>query len=232
MHVAISTDGNRRWATQHGLQPAQGYDHAVPVFLATTLAAKQRRIEYISYHIFNTNNWKRNADELDTIMRCIKMIADEYTKCAYREQIGVRWVGEEKRLDQSVIDALQTAVAASHPRPAVTACLHFNYDCRQELVDAANRIIVKGMSITPDGIDQELRPGSPPVDLFIRPSGEYRTSGFDPWRMVSAEITFPIVGYPGFTSKHPDDALSEYRRRNRSYGGPGTGGSNGFPALK
>ena len=226
-HVAIVMDGNGRWAKERGLPRTKGHEMGEASLLDCVHGAIELGISHISAYAFSTENWKRSPDEVKFLMGfnrdVIRRRRDEMNELGVR----VRWAGRRKRLWKSVIDELETAEEMTQSNNTLTLTMCVNYGGRAEIADAAKKIAddVKARRLDPDKIDERLfakyldDPDMPDVDLFVRSSGEQRTSNFLIWQSAYAEMVFLDTLWPDFDRRHLWHACEIYASRDRRYGG-------------
>lgn len=226
-HVAIVMDGNGRWAKERGLPRTAGHEAGEASLLDCVHGALELGIGWISAYAFSTENWKRSPDEVRFLMGfnrdVIRRRRDEMNDLGVR----IRWAGRRPRLWKSVIDELEEAerLTARNSRLTLTMCV--NYGGRAEIVDAAARIAaeVKTGRLDPEKISEKSfhryldEPDMPDVDLFVRSSGEQRTSNFLLWQSAYAEMVFLDTLWPDFDRRHLWQACEIYAARDRRYGG-------------
>jgi len=226
-HVAIVMDGNGRWAKERDLPRTKGHEMGEASLLDCVHGAIELGITHISAYAFSTENWKRSPDEVKFLMGfnrdVIRRRRDEMNELGVR----VRWAGRRKRLWKSVIDELETAEELTKDNNTLTLTMCVNYGGRAEVTDAAKKIAddVKAKRLDPDKIDERLfakyldEPDMPDVDLFVRSSGEQRTSNFLIWQSAYAEMVFLDTLWPDFDRRHLWHACEIYASRDRRYGG-------------
>lgn len=225
-HVALVMDGNGRWANQRGLPRIEGHKRGEAVMIDVASGAVELGIKWLSVYAFSTENWKRSPDEVrflmgfnrDTIRRQVD----------YLGSIGVRirWAGRTPRLWRSVIKELRIAEEKTRFNTTMNMTMCVNYGGRAEIGDAARRIaeLAAAGKIDPAKVNERTvakylyQPEMPDVDLFLRPSGEQRTSNFLPWQSVYAEMVFQDTLFPDFDRTHLWQACLEYARRDRRFG--------------
>jgi undecaprenyl diphosphate synthase len=220
-------DGNGRWARERGLPRTKGHEMGEASLLDCVHGAIELGISHISAYAFSTENWKRSPDEVKFLMGfnrdVIRRRRDEMNELGVR----VRWAGRRKRLWKSVIDELETAEELTKNNNTLTLTMCVNYGGRAEIADAAKKIAddVKARRLDPDKIDERLfakyldEPDMPDVDLFVRSSGEQRTSNFLIWQSAYAEMVFLDTLWPDFDRRHLWHACEIYASRDRRYGG-------------
>src|SRR6056297_3251131 len=226
-HVAIVMDGNGRWAKERGLPRTKGHEMGEASLLDCVHGAIELGITHISAYAFSTENWKRSPDEVKFLMGfnrdVIRRRRDEMNELGVR----VRWAGRRKKLWKSVIDELETAEEMTKNNNTLTLTMCVNYGGRAEIADAAKKIAddVQAKRLDPDKVDERLlakyldEPDMPDVDLFVRSSGEQRTSNFLIWQSAYAEMVFLDTLWPDFDRRHLWHACEIYASRGRRYGG-------------
>jgi len=225
-HVAIVMDGNGRWAKERGLPRTKGHEAGEVALCDVVRGAIEFGVKEISAYAFSTENWRRSPDEVKFLMGfnrdVIRRRRDEMNAMGVR----VRWVGRPKRLWASVISELEEAEELTKKNKVLTLNMCVNYGGRSEIVDAATELArdVKRGKIKVDAITEKTfakyldSPTMRDVDLFLRSSGEQRTSNFLPWQSVYAEMVFMDVLWPDVTRKTLWRAIEEYNKRDRRFG--------------
>lgn len=225
-HVGIIMDGNGRWAKKKGRPRKFGHKAGADTFRKIVKYAKKRGIKYITFYAFSTENWKRPADEVDSIMKLFDdflVEVREHTK----ENVRVMFIGDKSGLSSELQKKMISLEKDSKDFTAMTLILAINYGGRDEIVHSVKKIaeLVKGGYLQPSQIDESIissnlyTAGIPDVDLVIRPSGEYRISNFLIWQSAYSEFYFTDVLWPDFTTKDFDKALDSYAGRSRRFGG-------------
>ncbi len=225
-HIAIIMDGNGRWAKKRGLPRKAGHSAGANSFRKIARYANKIGISYMTAYAFSTENWKRPADEVEAIMNLLR----DYLKDAgnYKdENIKVHFIGDRSMLADDIIALMEDAEFNSSDATGMVLNIAVNYGGRDELVHAARclseHVALKRMSaedITEETISRLLyTSGQPDPDLIIRPSGEYRLSNFLIWQAAYAEFWFSDVLWPDFSEKHLDQAIADYVKRSRRFGG-------------
>ncbi len=226
-HVAIVMDGNGRWANARGLPRTVGHEQGEASLLDVMAGAIEIGVRHISAYAFSTENWRRSPDEVRFLMRfnrdVIRRRRDEMSSWGVR----VRWSGRAPRLWRSVIKELQVAEEMTKDNDVVTLNFCVNYGGRAEVGDAVRRIgeQVAAGRLDPRRIDEHTvarhlyQPDLPDVDLFVRSSGEQRTSNFMVWQSAYAEMVFLDTLWPDFDRRDLWRAIQIYADRDRRYGG-------------
>lgn len=225
-HIAIVMDGNGRWANERGLTRTQGHIAGEAALLEVVAGAIEAGVSHITAYAFSTENWKRSPDEVRFLMGYNKEVLRRRRDQLNDWDVRIRWAGRAPKLWPSVISELRAAEKLTAKNTALTLSMAVNYGGRQELVDAMNAISekvasgkLKPGSITQKSIAKELYiPDMPDVDLFVRSSGEKRTSNFLPWQSSYAEYLFIDEYWPDFTKETLWKAISLYQTRQRRFG--------------
>ena len=219
-HVAIVMDGNGRWANKQGLTRTQGHQAGEAALLDVVAGAIQAGVKHLSVYAFSTENWKRSPDEVRFLMGFNRDVLHRRRDQLNDWGVRVRWAGRKPRLWRSVIDELLFAEKLTQRNSTLTLTMCVNYGGRQELVDAVRSIVAEGGAITEKSIQKHLyTPDLPDVDLFVRSSGEQRTSNFMLWQSAYAEMVFLDTLWPDFSRVDLWRAIELYASRNRRFGG-------------
>ncbi len=226
-HVGIIMDGNGRWAQKRGLPRKMGHRAGASAFKEIARYANKIGLRYLTAYVFSTENWKRPKDEVDSIIKLLRSYLDEMDGYA-KENIRVRFIGDRSAFDADIREKMAKAEENSKNATGLTLILAINYGGRAEIAAAARKLArdVQAGNLQPEQIDEErfshylYTDGIPDVDLIIRPSGEYRLSNFLIWQCAYAEYVFMSgVLWPDFKPATLEEALSEYRKRSRRFGG-------------
>ncbi|MEJ6548797.1 MULTISPECIES: isoprenyl transferase [unclassified Corynebacterium] len=226
-HVAIVMDGNGRWAQDRGLPRTDGHKRGEGVLMDIIDECLDLGVDYLSAYAFSTENWRRSADEVRFLMGFNRDVLRRRRDELDAKGVRVIWAGRRPRLWRSVISELKKAEEQTRDNTRMTLVMCVNYGGRAEITDATRAIAaeVAAGRLRPRDITEKTvsafmnDPGMPDVDLFLRPSGEQRTSNFLPWQSVYAEMVYQDVLFPDFTPAHLRAAVLEYATRDRRFGG-------------
>jgi undecaprenyl diphosphate synthase len=226
-HVAIVMDGNGRWAKQRGLPRTKGHEAGEAALLDVIKGAIEVGVQCLSAYAFSTENWKRSPDEVRFLMGFNREVIHRRRDELDAMGVRVRWAGQRPRLWKSVIRELEDAERRTVRNDRITLQFCVNYGGRAEIADAARRIAeaVAAGRLNPRKVDERLvsryldEPDLPDVDLFIRSSGEQRTSNFLLWQSAYAELVFLDTLWPDFDRRDLWRAIEIYASRDRRYGG-------------
>ena len=233
-HVAIVMDGNGRWANAKGLTRVEGHKAGEAALLDVVAGAIQIGVKHVSVYAFSTENWSRSPDEVRFLMGFNRDVLHRRRDQLNDWGVRVRWAGRRPRLWASVINELQFAERLTQKNSVLTLTMCVNYGGRNELADAVQAIAadVAAGRLKPTGISEKTiqkhlyQPDLPDVDLFVRSSGEQRTSNFMLWQSAYAEMVFLDTLWPDFSRVDLWNAIEIYASRNRRFGGavdtPGT----------
>ena len=225
-HIAIIMDGNGRWAKKRGLPRTAGHAAGAESFRRIANYCRTLGVEYLTVYAFSTENWKRSADEVAGIMRLLGRYLREALEDMEKNRVCFRFFGDLSKLSPDLQKLCQTAESRSAEYDVqVNFCL--NYGGRDEIVRAAKSFatdVAEGKR-DPEELTEELlsqylySKDVPDPELIIRPSGELRTSNFLLWQSAYSEYVFMNVLRPDFSPEDLDQAIEEYHRRNRRFGG-------------
>lgn len=226
-HIAFIMDGNGRWAKKRGLSRNAGHQEGARTTKKVVESAYNIGIKYITLFAFSSENWSRPKEEVDELM---KLMLD-YLKNAEKEtsdkDIRVRIIGDREGLSQEIREHIQKIEKRTENKKKMTMVIALNYGGRQDILQAASRIaddaakgILKPSEITVEEMSKRLYTYDiPDPDLLIRTSGELRISNFLIWQCSYSEFYFSNVLWPDFKEKHLLEAIADYQRRSRRFGG-------------
>lgn len=226
-HVAVIMDGNGRWAKRRGLPRVVGHQNGMKAVKRATIAADELGIEFLTMYAFSTENWKRPKEEVDYLMRLPgEFLAIELDELI-EKNVQVRMMGDTAALPSYTRKAMEEAIFRTKDNSGLILNFALNYGGRKEIEDAMRSIgkDIQSGGLTPDDITSDLidsrllSGGLPDPDLLIRTSGEMRLSNFMLWQLAYSEFWFTDVYWPEFDKEHLHQAVAEYQRRTRRYGG-------------
>ncbi len=218
-HIAFIMDGNGRWAQNKNLPKAKGHEEGARSVEAVVNAALKAGVKYITLYAFSTENWKRSKTEIAALMKLLSKTLDKFIK-EDDPKVKVIFSGRRDPLPKDILAKMDKAAQIKKDNPALTLNLAINYGSRQEITDAANKLIAEGKKeITQEDISGALYNNLPEPDLIVRTSGEQRLSNFLLWQAAYSEFYFTPVLWPDFKEEHFRQAVEEYGRRQRRFGG-------------
>lgn len=226
-HVAVVMDGNGRWANERGLSRVEGHKAGEASLLDVVAGALQIGVTHLSAYAFSTENWSRSPDEVRFLMGFNRDVIRRRRDQLHEWGVRVRWAGRRPRLWRSVIDELRVAEELTKRNTRLTLTMCVNYGGRTEIADAVRGLageVAAGRldpaRITEKTLQKHLYvPDLPDVDLFVRSSGEQRTSNFLLWQSAYAEMVFLDTLWPDFRRTDLWGAIETYAGRSRRFGG-------------
>ena len=221
-HIALVMDGNGRWAQQRGLKRTEGHKVGEEKLMdAVDACIELGGVEWLSAYAFSTENWKRSPSEVHFLMNFTREVLRRQRDELHAKNVRVVWCGRRPKLWGSVIEELEVAEELTKNNTGLTLAMCVNYGGRAEITDAVQKLIDAHVSTVDEKtIARYLyRADMPDVDLFLRPSGEQRTSNFLIWQSAYAEMVYQDVLFPDFTKEDLWDAVLEYAKRDRRFGG-------------
>ncbi|MFF2908592.1 MULTISPECIES: isoprenyl transferase [Bacillales] len=227
LHVAVIMDGNGRWAKRRGLPRIVGHQNGMKAVKRATIAADELGIKYLTMYAFSTENWKRPKDEVEFLMRLPEEFLAIELDELIEKNVQVRVMGDADALPSYTRKAMEEAVARTQNNTGLILNFALNYGGRKEITDCMRSLgndieagVLKPEDITSELIDSRLLSGGlPDPDLLIRTSGEMRISNFMLWQLAYSELWFTDAYWPEFNKEHLLQAVAEYQRRTRRYGG-------------
>ena len=226
IHIGIIMDGNRRWAKSQGKPVAFGHKAGAKALENIVRYANKIGLKYITVYAFSTENWKRSEEEVGALMALLQNYLTEYSKRADSENIKIRILGDITALSEGMQKSIKDCIERTKNNTGITFSIALNYGGRPEIIEAIKNISkdIKNNKIDENEINEELiskylyTKDIPDPDLIIRTSGEQRLSGFLAWQSTYSELYFIQKNWPDFTEDDLDEAIKEYKKRNRKFG--------------
>ncbi len=225
-HVGIIMDGNGRWAQKRGLARSLGHKAGADNLLSLCKHISKVGVKYLSLYAFSTENFKREAGEVNYLMNLFIELFNSKLKELSDNNVKVIFSGRREPLPEKVLKAMDEVVTYSENNTGLILNICINYGGRAEIVDMTKKLceLYKNNEITLEDIDYDLVNKNlyhelPDVDLVIRTSGELRISNFMLYQSSYAEYYFPETLFPDFNEKEFDKAILEFNKRNRRFGG-------------
>jgi undecaprenyl diphosphate synthase len=222
-HIAVIMDGNGRWANRRGLPRLAGHRAGTENIRAIVAEADRIGVRYLTLYAFSTENWNRPSIEVQGLMQILSDFIDRETQNLHAQNVRLRHLGRLEGLNPLLAEKVQRAVSLTHANTGLTLAIAFNYGGRADIIDAVRHIIAAGVAAAQ--IDDQLieahlsTAGMPDPDMVIRTSGERRLSNFLIWQAAYSEYWFTPIFWPDFKPEHLHQAISEYGRRERRFGG-------------
>jgi len=229
-HVGFIMDGNGRWAQQRGMPRYKGHIEGAKTFRVIGEYAADIGIKCMTFYAFSTENWRRPKEEVNAIMNLFREYlkeADERKEENEEKGIHMTFLGDRSNLPMDMKLLMNKIERVSGKQHKVIVNIAINYGSREEITHSAREIakLVKAGKLSPDDITEETvnshlyTAGQPDLDLIIRPSGEHRLSNFMLWQAAYAEFWSSNVLWPDFSKEDLNEALREFEKRNRRFGG-------------
>jgi undecaprenyl diphosphate synthase len=223
-HVACVMDGNGRWAQRRGLKRTEGHAAGEEALFDTVEGALELGLDWLTVYAFSTENWRRPRDEVRFLMNFNESILLRRRDEMHERGVRMRFIGRRDwRVPKRLLRRMDESEELTADNRTMTFTMAFNYGGRAEIVDAVRAIVEAG--VPADKIDERTiakhlyAPDMPDPDLMIRTSGEFRTSNFLLWELAYSELVFTDVLWPDFRRQNLFDAIGEFQRRERRFGG-------------
>lgn len=226
-HIAIIMDGNRRWAKENKLDVRLGHKKGAETLEKIVKYCNKIGVKYLTVYAFSTENWKRSKEEVGALMLLLQSYLEDFAKKADVKNIRINMLGNREGLSNGLLNKIDGAIDRTKNNTGLTFNVAFNYGGRDEIVNAVKKIAkdIENKVITIDKINENIISENlytsqmPDPDLMIRTSGEIRTSNFLPWQLVYSEFYFTNKLWPDFDEEELNNAIKEYNRRTRNFGG-------------
>ncbi len=223
-HVAVIMDGNGRWAKERSLPRVEGHRAGAKSVREIVESCARTGVSVLTLYAFSRENWKRPAQEVRTLWKLLEEYLRKQDKVLVKNKFRLIVIGQREGLPQAVRRDIERVEALTRKNTRLTVVLALDYGGRAEIVDAAKKLLGE-RSVRPEDLDEEAfarylyTAGLPDPDLLIRTSGEYRVSNFLLWQIAYAEIWITKVYWPDFRKKDFLEALLDYQKRERRFGG-------------
>lgn len=226
-HIAIIMDGNGRWAKARGRPRAFGHQQGVEAVREVVRSGADLGVPCLTLFGFSTENWRRPHEEVDALFGLLRRFVDADLDDLAKDGVRVRILGRREGLTPDLVEIVERAETRTAHNSRFQLNIAFNYGGRDEIVRAVKKLAgeVADGRVSPDAIDERVfadhldTRGLDDPDLVIRTSGEQRLSNFLLWQAAYAELVFLDVLWPDFSREHLVEAIGEFRRRRRRFGG-------------
>jgi undecaprenyl diphosphate synthase len=218
-HIAIVMDGNGRWANQRYLPRVAGHKQGVESLRRCVKACADRGVKVLTVFAFSSENWNRPSDEVSGLMDLLITALSGEVKPLHHSGVKICFIGDRSRVSERVKNGFAQAEALTQANTKITLNVCFNYGGRWDIVQAAQKLSVRGLAITEEALSAHMSTatvGDP--DLLIRTGGEFRISNFLLWQCAYSELVFSDKLWPDFDEAALDAALQAYTQRERRFG--------------
>jgi undecaprenyl diphosphate synthase len=230
-HVAIIMDGNGRWAERRHLPRVAGHRAGVKAAREVIDTCARLHLPCLTLYAFSLENWRRPQAEVDFLMRLLREYLKRELPSIHKNNIRLLIIGRSAQLPEAVRKDIDDAMRLTARNTGMKLVVALNYGGRAELADAFNAMLdhVRANGLSAFHADEQTMSdylytaGLPDPDLLIRTSGEMRVSNFLLWQIAYAEIYVTETLWPDFSRARLFEALVDFQRRERRYGGLGTG---------
>ncbi len=220
-HLALIMDGNGRWAKARGLPRTKGHEKGADTIRDITVyCANHPQIESVTYYAFSTENWKRPKLEVEFLMKLLDRYLQSELETYMHHNVRFMAIGNIEVFSKALQKRIDETQQKTQHNTALTQILALNYGGRAEILYAVNRLIANGkQEISEEALSKALQTPYSDIDLLIRTSGEERISNFLLWQISYAELFFTPTTWPDFTAKELDEIITQYKTRQRRFGG-------------
>ena len=226
-HIAIIMDGNGRWAKERSLPRTAGHHQGIEACKRTVRAAGDLDLEYLTLFGFSTENWSRPAEEVNELMRLLRMYLRSETADLHRNNVKLQVIGERSALPKETVKLIENAEELTRDNDGLNLVIALNYGGRMDIAKAAADMAAyfqkEGIEPNFENAEEHLpqflmTDGMPDPDIMIRTSGEQRISNFLLWQCAYSEFVFTDTLWPDFGEKDLRAAMEEFETRDRRFG--------------
>jgi len=239
-HLAVIMDGNGRWAKRRHLPRIAGHRKGTETARITIETCARLKIEALTLYAFSVENWRRPKTEIDFLMQLLREYLRQEMPLLMKNNIRMRFLGRADELPAAVQRDTREAMELTGKNTGMVLSVALNYGGRAEIADAASALLAERLAsgnsarLTEQDIENHLyTAGLPNPDLLVRTSGEMRVSNFLLWQIAYAEIYVTETLWPEFNRPRLLEAFVDFQKRDRRYGGIGSGdeGDSGASQL-
>ena len=226
-HIAIIMDGNGRWARARNLPRTAGHQKGIESCKRIVRAAGEQGVKYLTLFGFSTENWSRPAEEVNELMRLLRMYLRSETAELHRSNVQMKMIGNRAPFSKDIIELIENAETLTKDNDGLHLTIALNYGGRDEILEAANSMgqyfVEQGIAFTKENSEEYfeqflMTKAMPDPDILIRTSGEQRVSNFLLWQSAYTEFIFTDTLWPDFNGDHLAEAIKTYETRDRRFG--------------
>jgi len=221
-HIGIIMDGNGRWATKKGLSRSKGHLEGSKTLEKLALHANKIGVKYLSVYAFSTDNFKRDINEVNYLMNLFVKNFTKKLNVFLKNNVKVLFSGRKEPLRSDVLETMDNLSKKTENNTGTIFNICLNYGGQEEIIDCFKKLVrdkVNFDDLKREDLYKYMYQDLPPIDLVIRTSGEYRISNFMLYQSSYAEYYFPKILFPDFNENCLDEAILDYNRRDRRFGG-------------
>ncbi|WP_424427293.1 di-trans,poly-cis-decaprenylcistransferase [Poseidonibacter sp.] len=219
-HIAMIMDGNGRWAKDRGLKRTAGHEEGAKVVREITKYCSNIGIKYLTLYAFSTENWQRPKLEVEFLMKLLDRYFKKELPVYLENNVKFRAIGDLSRFSKYLQKTIKDVEEKTVHCTGLTQVLALNYGSKDEILRAITKLNKQNLEVTEENFESCLdTAGMPNVDIMIRTSGEVRLSNYLLWQNAYAEMFFTQTYWPDFNSNELDDILSDFKNRERRFGG-------------
>ena len=223
-HIAIVMDGNGRWAKKRGESRIEGHRKAKKSVRETIEFCVENKIDYLSLFAFSTENWNRPRLEVKALMNLLHVVIKDELLNLIQQNIKLKVIGNLKKLPEKTRKSLKEAISDTENNDGLTLILAINYSGKWDIINATKKIIENNPKLDLANFNEKYfeknlsTSNIPDPELIIRTSGEQRISNFYLWQSAYSELYFTNILWPDFSKKELNNAIFEFKKRNRRFG--------------
>ena len=219
-HIAIIMDGNGRWAKEKGFKRTIGHEEGAKTVRKITTYCSNIGIKYLTLYAFSTENWKRPKLEVEFLMKLLERYLKKELEVYLSNNIRFKAIGDLTKFSKSLQATINNTEEKTAFCTGLTQVLALNYGSKNEIIRAIKKLNAQNLEVSEENLESCLdTAGMPAVDILIRTSGEVRLSNYLLWQNAYAEMFFIQTYWPDFTQSELDDIISDFRNRERRFGG-------------
>ena len=221
-HIAITMDGNGRWAKEKGKNRVFGHNQSIKSVRETLEGAVEYGIKFLTLFTFSTENWKRPKKEINALMKLLVAAIHQETKVLLKHNVKLETIGDTSKLPRKTQNELLECIRITKQNTGLTLTLALSYSGKWEILNAVKNILKNDSNkqeITEEEFEQYLSTKNvPDPELLIRTSGEKRISNFMLWQIAYSELYFTEKKWPDFRKEDLKEAIINYQKRERRFG--------------
>ena len=219
-HIAIIMDGNGRWAKEKGLNRTAGHEEGAKTVRNITIHCSDLGIKYLTLYAFSTENWNRPKLEVKFLMKLLERYFEKELAVYLENNVKFKAIGDISKFSDKLQQIIKDTEYKTSKCTGLTQILALNYGSRDEIVRAVKTLNERNLEPTEENLNSCLDTSEfSDVDLLIRTSGEIRVSNYLLWQIAYAEMFFTKTFWPDFTTNELDRILSDFKQRERRFGG-------------